>query len=459
MALLFDRVASAQLVERPHGLAAEGAWNAESTLPCAILVLSLVLVMVSFVRRRLEMGIMKKPAVAKHQHRRTSCSPSAFHLLCQSFDALHVTPKDESVPSSRSMTARSARLRGRSRRGLSQTQGAPSCEITLQAEQVRASEPAPPAPCCEVVPQAEKVQVGESAEEVVRAGKVAALAPCYEVALRAVEVVRAGNTVEETVWATKTAPFAPCCEVPLQAEEVVQADETAEEVVRAGAMVEEDVRAGDPGEEVAWVIKPAEEVMWASKPALPVPSSEEVPLPSSKKLRSATDDSASVAADSSVATDARGTSIGAPPGLSSCRNIDVSMGPPPLGGVVEGTTVSEANVVAVGGGLQTICALKSTLQGNDHASSGPVGVSSSAWGCSVQRVYSNALFLAHRSVYLKISKGAPGLQRIEEPSPASARRAPWSEMPDLAPANEVAGKGAHYSGCASAATRRLNPRE
>jgi len=423
MALLFDQVSAAQLVDRPHGLAAEDAWNFASTLPCAILMLSVMLVFVSFVRRRLEIAIMKQAAAVKHQHLGTACLPSAFRLLCQSFDAVQA--------------------------------GVQSCEITQQAEEVlRASELAPPAPCCEVVPQAEAVQAGETAKEVLRAGETAPLAPCCGGAPWAEEIVRASAAAEEVAWAGKTAPPAPCCEVSPQAEDFMRASDVAEEVVRAGttappapccvvalqskevvrtgSTVEEGVWAGDTVQEVARLSKPVEQVVWASKP-----------VPGSEKLRSATDDSGvSKGSDCEalVALVAPGTATASLAADGSIVNIATDAGetsPPPLGDVVEGTTVAEANSVAVGGGPQTIYALKSTLQENDHSTSGLVEVSSSALGCSMQRVYSNALFWAHRNVYLKISKGAPGLQRIHDPSPASVKQAPWPEMPKSLLAHEL----------------------
>lgn len=339
MALFFDKVSTAQLVERPHGLVAEGFWVAASTLPCAILVLSVVLVLLSFVRRRLEMSMAKHAGAAKRQYVGTSHSLSPFRLLCQSFNVAHATPKDQLMP--RSMMLRSTRLRWRRRQGS--------------------------VDCC-------------------------------------------------LFQATGAAPG---CEVALRAEEKLQ----------------------------------------ACKLALPVSSSKAPPVPISDGQRSAAKTSGgSRGSDCEtlvavVATDAGG--IEAPPGLGRCRGIDDSMVAPPFGDVVEGTTAAEAKDIAVGGRPQTTSVLRPILRGKDHAASSLIEASSSAWGCAVQRVYSNALFLAHRSVYLKISDGAPGLQRIQGPSPASVWQSQWSVMPKTVPADVVGSCNALQE---SAAVENLCPR-
>merc|ERR1719362_1224856 len=104
--------------------------------------------------------MVKQAGASKHQHIGTPCSPSAFRLLCQSFEAAHATLKDRSVPSSMSMRS-TRRRRGRNQKSidccLSQAQVMLGCKVTSPVEEVlRASEPvipvprceAPPAPCC-----------------------------------------------------------------------------------------------------------------------------------------------------------------------------------------------------------------------------------------------------------------------------------------------------------------------
>jgi len=371
MALFFDRVSTAQLVERPHWLAVEGARNAESVLPCAILVLSVMLVVLSIGRRHLEMAFEKQAGASKHHHVGTTCSPSALHMLCQELDnRVHMKPKEQPVPSLRSMKRRSTRLRERMQQG------------SLD--------------CC-----------------------LFQIVPACEVALQAEEIVRASGP----------APSLPCCEVTLQADEVC---ETANE------MADKVVQASKTHEEVVWVSEPAEEVMRANKTPLPVPSSEEPrSAADASGISNGSDFDAPVAAVCNLATDAGEASIEAPPGLSRCHAINMS-----IGDVVEGTSAAKVKGIAVGGWPQTLTALRSARDGNDHSTSGPDAASSSAWGCSVQQVYSNSLLLAHRSVYLKISQGAPGLLRIQDPSPASVWGAPQPKMPNSVPAHVVMSCGA-----------------
>eukprot|EP00931_Biecheleriopsis_adriatica_P052617 TRINITY_DN30645_c0_g1_i1.p1 TRINITY_DN30645_c0_g1~~TRINITY_DN30645_c0_g1_i1.p1 ORF type:complete len:287 (+),score=64.01 TRINITY_DN30645_c0_g1_i1:70-930(+) len=46
--------------------------------------------------------------------------------------------------------------------------------------------------------------------------------------------------------------------------------------------------------------------------------------------------------------------------------------------------------------------------------------SSSSWGCSQQRIYTQALMLVHRDLALRIAQGAPGLSPVTPPSSTAA---------------------------------------
>jgi len=213
----------------------------------------------------------------------------------------------------------------------------------------------------------------------------------------------------EEAQAIESAPSLLCCQVTRQADEAMQTGDTAS--ATAGKVVQ----AGKAADEVGQ----AEEVAWASKKTPNVPNIDEP--------RSVADDSgvcrssdceAPVVAICSVATEAGEVSIEAPPGLRKFSEINVS-----VGDVVETTTAAKVNGIGFGGWHHTLGALKSALEGTEHSTSGPDVASSAVWGCPIQRTYSNSLLLAHRSVYFKISQGAPGLQRIQDPFHAAVQAA------------------------------------
>jgi len=379
--MLFDQVLTAQLVERPHGPAAEGARVAASALPFAILALSIMLVVLSVGRRLLEVAFVK--------HVGTGRSPSAFRMLCQELDTrLHAKPADQMVPSSRSTKRRSARLQQRMKGGfvdccLTPAQIVSGCKVPLQAEEVLRS--------------------------------------------------------------TEKAPFSPCYALTLQAQEATLAGEAADKIMQVGATDAEVVQ----NEETV------EEGVRAHEKTLPMASSEEPTRAADAfGISKFSDREALSCAVYRVTTDAEEASIEAPEVIRCCKaNASV-------GHVVEGATAGEDRGIAVGGWPQTISALrgievggwpqtlsalKSALDGNDHSTPRPDTASSAEWDCSVHRVYSKSLLLVHRSLYIKISQGAPGLHRLQEDShPASMMSKSW-------PARE----GSCGAGLDRAAVKRL----